>query len=100
MDIPKVWEMHLSAPFPSCARGREVSGVDLVLLDSSAAGCISTFIASGRIDDEQAHVLRRSLLLLGDAMNGLPSESRPYFERLAGIGRAVLEAATPGGGSG
>jgi hypothetical protein len=95
MDIQKAWEPHISTAFPSSARGVEIDGVDLVLLDSSTAGFISTFVASGRLASDQVDGLRTCLALLADVVAKLPSDSRAYFGHLADLGRAVFERAVP-----
>ena len=48
-DIATIWEAHRAARFPAAARGQEVDGVDLVLVDTYAAGCIETFVATGSL---------------------------------------------------
>jgi len=57
-DIQKEWRAHLASGFPPAARGREVNGVDLVLVDTHAAGCIRSFVETGALDAERTRALQ------------------------------------------
>jgi hypothetical protein len=46
-QIKRMWADHRRPVFPADAKGRDVRGVDLVLLDSLAAGCIDAFVVTG-----------------------------------------------------
>jgi hypothetical protein len=45
--VERLWAVRMKAPFPPGARGAEVAGVDLVLLDADTSGCITTWLNSG-----------------------------------------------------
>jgi hypothetical protein len=40
MTIEDMWKEHREAVFPSVSRGRDVDGIDLVMLDADIAGCV------------------------------------------------------------
>jgi hypothetical protein len=86
------WREHLEAPFPDALAGSEVAGVDLVLLDADAAGCISTYVAGRgeRLDDECRQVLGRCFAELERVTASLDGEARTYFGRLHGLVGEVL----------
>jgi hypothetical protein len=52
-EIEKLWVEFGNTPFPSNLAGEELEGIDPVSVDTFAAGCISSFIASGRLDKEK-----------------------------------------------
>jgi hypothetical protein len=86
------WREHLEAPFPDALAGSEVAGVDLVLLDADAAGCIGTYVAGrgARLDEECRQVLGRCLAELERVTASLDGEARTYFGRLHGLVGEVL----------
>lgn len=40
--VARLREAHLQAPFPRRLYGEDVAGVEMVMLDSDVAGCVST----------------------------------------------------------
>ena len=44
-EAERLWAEHMAAAFPHSARGQVVDGVDLVFLDSSAAGAAVSALA-------------------------------------------------------
>jgi hypothetical protein len=70
-------------PFPDALAGSEVAGVDLVLLDADAAGCIGTYVAGrgARLNEECRQVLGRCLAELERVTALLDGEARAYFLR-------------------
>jgi hypothetical protein len=92
-SIQQLWKTHLSRPFPSALTGQEVDGEDLVLIDSSAAGCISTFLVSGgvhQLDPRRMQVLSDCLRSLSRICPQLPDEHRVYFDTLREISERVI----------
>jgi hypothetical protein len=87
-----LWREHLEARFPDGWAGSEVDGVDLVMLDADAAGCIGAFVASrgARLDEPRIRVLRRCLGELQWVVDSLDGEARLYFERLRILSSEVL----------
>jgi hypothetical protein len=86
------WREHSEAAFPDGCAGEEVEGIDLVLLDADAAGCIGTFVGSraGRLDEQCIRILRRCLHELDTVVGSLDGEARAYFQRLRLLSRDVL----------
>ena len=92
-DVQKDWRAHLASGFPAAARGREVHGVDLVLVDTYAAGCIQSFVDTGALDDERMKALQGCVEELQRAVPLLGADSVEYFSRLLEISRNVLARA-------
>jgi hypothetical protein len=91
--VPALWEEHLRGTFPRGSAGEEVDGVDLVLLDSLAAGCVSSYLAAGgRLDPEHRAVLETCATDLSRVVPKLRGQARAYFERLRVLSDAVLRA--------
>lgn len=93
-QIEALWEEHCRIPFPRGYAGKEIEGIDLVLLDTLAAGCISTFLGGGgRLDPERAKLLGGPGGLadeIDQIMPGLEGEAARHFDRLGRLSRAVL----------
>jgi hypothetical protein len=47
--LSRLWDEHRSAPFPLSDRGRDLGGVDLVMLDANIAGCSSSALAGKQL---------------------------------------------------
>lgn len=89
--VERLWAAHLARPFPPDLRGVEVGGVDVVVLDSEIAGCVSTWLSSGRLDGGRHSVLAQCMdeayrvaRLLVD------STDAAYFQNLGNLADAVL----------
>jgi hypothetical protein len=89
-DIATGWKAHLAAAFPAAARGREVGGVDLVMVDTYAAGCIQTFVDTGSLDARRREVLRGCVDDLERTVPSLVGDASTYFARLLDLGRSIL----------
>ena|SRR5947207_10811577 len=92
-SIQQLWTEHISRLFPRALAGEEFDGEDLVSLDSSAAGCISTFLGGSGVHSLDA----RQLQVLGDCAQSLsricpqlPDEHRVYFDTLREISERVV----------
>lgn len=82
-------------PFPSAARGAEVQGHDLVLLDSLAAGCISSLVdTAGNADPEKLSLLAELSKQIHRVTVKLDGEARQYFAHLSGVVEAALCSGT------
>ncbi len=91
--LETLWDEHLHAEFPAGQRGQEIAGTDLVLLDSSAAGCIQTFIArNGQLDTWRTAVLGKCYRELATVIAELSGCARAYFARLERLAGLVLDA--------
>jgi hypothetical protein len=56
-SIKDLWDEHLATPFPKGCRGRDLNGIDFVLLDANIAGCVRTFVERGKLRMFQTAVL-------------------------------------------
>jgi len=69
-----------------------VAGHDLIALDYTTAGCISTYLSQGNLDTWRLTVLGLCYHGLGLVVCQLDGEERDYFGRLEAMARLVLEA--------
>jgi hypothetical protein len=53
--LMRLWREHLGAAFPAGLRGAEPAGIDMVLLDTAVAGCVSTWLNNGGSLDAERH---------------------------------------------
>jgi hypothetical protein len=92
--IQQLWKEHMSRPFPRSLTGEEIDGCDLVLLDSSAAGCISTFLGGGgaqSLDAKRLQILDECAQSLSRICPQLPGGQRDYFDTLREISERVAD---------
>jgi hypothetical protein len=90
MELRRRWDAHRATAFPGEARGREIHGVDLVLVDSTAAGAIQTFLTNSSLDAGGVDSLSSAIETLEEGMPLLYGDSASYFAELLAIGRSVL----------
>jgi hypothetical protein len=93
-EVSGLWERHLGREFPADFRGEEVDGVDLVMLDADAAGCIETWLGSSSNLDAAGIQM---LPVLGSELDrALPAlrdtAGRDYFASLRGVVVQMLAA--------
>lgn len=89
-----MWNEHSAAGFPEDVAGEEIDGVDLVLTDTFAAGCIDTFLGNkGTLAVDRVKILRKCVSDLEKVCPSLNGEASVYFVRLSQIGRMVLNEA-------
>ena len=88
----RLWDEHLSAPFPAGLRGQEIEGIDLVMLDADIAGCVSTWLGNkGRLDEPRRRWLEGSLDDLARILPLLADrDERVYYERLRQLAQLAL----------
>ncbi|GAA5100289.1 hypothetical protein [Nocardia iowensis] len=93
-SLERLWGEHRQAPFPPRARGVDIAGVDLVMLDGATAGCVHTAL-SHALDDRRRRALVKCIESLGRILPHLEDEyEAEYFERVRDI--AVVLAALEG----
>ncbi|MFN2513563.1 MAG: hypothetical protein ABR568_19350 [Pyrinomonadaceae bacterium] len=56
-EIRAMWDDWKAMPFPGGYGGEEVAGICVTSLDTFTAGCIDTFISTGRLDSHRISVL-------------------------------------------
>ena len=86
--VRKLWKEHLAIPFPEEC-GTEVSGIDLMTLDTISAGCISTFLdGKGNPDLQRTSIpgiCYRDLTFVTGRFDGKGKEYFSRLEQLAGL---------------
>jgi hypothetical protein len=85
-----MWTEHASKPFPRALAGEEFDGKDLALLDSTTAGCISTFLGTGSLDADRLAMLDACVQSLSRVCPELPDENRDFFVTLQEIAERVV----------
>ena len=92
--IKLLWKGFLKQPFPQHLAGKEIEGIELALLDSFAAGCVSVFLERGRLDKEREVILERCFRELSAVIPNLEDRDKPYFVELHSISEKVLSNLT------
>ena len=90
--IERLWREHESAAFPRGCRGKDVEGVDLVMLDADVAGCVHTFVSRGNLNLFQTAILGLCYRNLTYLIPMLSEEGRTYYSRLELLAELVLKA--------
>ena len=90
--IEQLWREHESAAFPQGYRGKDVNGVDLVMLDADVAGCVDTFCSGGNLNLYQTAMLGLCYRNLTYLIPMLSEEGRAYYSRLELLAKLVLKA--------
>ncbi|CAL2057340.1 MULTISPECIES: hypothetical protein [Streptomyces] len=82
--LTDLWRAHMAAPFPPGLRGAERAGIDMVLLDASIAGCVSSWLdRDGSPDTRRLKIADRCALDLDLVLPLLTeTEEIAYFRRL------------------
>jgi hypothetical protein len=95
LELRLLWVAHRKIPFPADARGAEVEGVDLVLLDSLAAGCISSIVEQvEQGDSAKLSLLAELAQKIRTVSAHLDGETGRYFARLEKVVEAALHIGT------
>jgi hypothetical protein len=95
-DTPlrQLWDEHDRAPYPEGLAGEEVGGVEVTTLDTHTAGCIHTYLFSGRygrrLDHARLQFLRGCHADLERVVPLLDGEARDYLDRLRRISALAL----------
>ena len=89
--IEELWQEHLAAAFPEGLRAKDVNGIDLVLLDANIAGCVSTFVERGKLNNYQSAMLGLSYRDASFVIPILNEEGVAYFWRLERLAELVLK---------
>jgi hypothetical protein len=90
--INDLWSGHLAESFPETLVGKDINGIDLVMLDSDIAGCVLTFIEGGNLNLFQTATLGLCFQSASFVMSVLNREGRKYFGRLEVLAELVLKA--------
>ena len=90
--IEELWKEHCATPFPKGLAGKDVSGIDFVLLDANIAGCVETFVRLGNLNLFQTAMLGLSYQNASFIVPILNDEGAAYFWRLERLAELVLKA--------
>ncbi|WP_237281575.1 hypothetical protein [Streptomyces griseochromogenes] len=93
-NTSRLWEEHVRAVFPARSRGAEPADIDMVLLDASIAGCVSTWLNNGgTLDPERSRILQGSINDLDRVLLGITeAQELRYFQRLRQLAMLVSAA--------
>ena len=90
--IRELWNEHKKAAFPKGYPGKDISGIDFVMLDADVAGCVSSFLGRGNLNLYQTAILGLSYHHLSYVIPIINDEGREYFWRLERLAELVLKA--------
>jgi spore coat protein CotH len=90
--INELWQEHLATPFPKRLRGKDINGIDFVMLDADIAGCVSSFLEEGKLNLYQTAMLGLSYQRASHVVSLLSDEEAAYYERLERLAELVLKA--------
>lgn len=89
--IKTIFDRLYKEPFPS-ERGKEILGVDLVLIDSDTMGLTSRFLGSkGHLTTDEIKMLDSCLADLNKIVPQLDKHERQYFASLRHLAKDILE---------
>lgn len=90
--ISHLWQEHLAAPFPNGLRGKDINGVDFVVLDADIAGCVSSFLKKEKLNLYQTAILGLSYQRVSHIVTLLNDEQAAYYSRLGRLAELILKA--------
>jgi hypothetical protein len=92
-QIQTLWQEQSASMFPKGYGGKEIDGIDLVLLDADTSGCIETMMSNGgHLDIWRTAILGlcyRDLAVVNVALMG---EAREHFARLETLAGLALQS--------
>ena len=89
--IGRLWQEHLASLFPGNLCGKDVSGIDTVVLDADIAGCISVFLDRGTLDVWRTATLGLCYRDCDYLLSRVNEDEAEYFRRLALLAELVLK---------
>ena len=90
--IEELWKEHLAVAFPKDYRGKDVNGIDFVMLDADVAGCVDSLLERGNLNLFQTATLGLCYRDLNYVMPILNDEGRAYYWRLERLAELLLKA--------
>ena len=90
--MSELWEEHLAAPFPKRLRGKDINGIDFVMLDADIAGCVSSFLEERKLTLYQTAILGISYQQASRVVSLLSDEEAAYYARLERLAGLLLKA--------
>ncbi|WUO08216.1 hypothetical protein OG313_40965 [Streptomyces virginiae] len=94
--LSRLWEEHMRMPFPPHMRHREIEGEDMVYLDASIAGGISSSL-SEPFDEKRRNALLGCLAAVERVLPSIDDEGGAieYYERLREMAALAVGNAGP-----
>ncbi len=90
-QIKIIYDRLYNEPFPS-DRGKEVSGIDLVMIDADVMGLSQNFIlAEGHLMTDQVKTLANCFMDLKVILHHLEKTERQYFASLKQLAQEILD---------
>lgn len=89
--IFRMWLRLKGKLFPAECKGKDIQGIDLVILDSESASCISAFLAKGDLDTGQKDILLNCNNRLQIVNQDLVGYAGWYYRCLERIVIAILK---------
>jgi hypothetical protein len=83
--LKDLWDEHGRDPFPRGCGGKEIFGVDLVMIDADLAGLAEHVVRGIALSTEQRRILGKIREELKFVVPNVPIHARAYFSRLATI---------------
>lgn len=90
--IEELWNEHWLAAFPKTYRGKDLDGIDFVMLDADVAGCVHSFLSRGNLNLYQTAVLGLCYRNLSHVIPFLNEEGKAHYRRLERLAALVLKA--------
>lgn len=89
--IFRIWVRLRQKLFPSNCGGVDIHGIDLVTLDSDAAGCISTFLLHGHLEPNSMEALYYCNDCLDTVIIELQGYEGWYYKQLKALTLTIIE---------
>ena len=91
-EIKKEWDEYRTIPFPDKLAFEEVGGIDLALIDSSAAGCIDSFIDDRNLSENDCvRILNECATNINKVKYDLDGNEKEYIDKLYSLILMVLK---------
>ncbi len=89
--IDILWAEHKSSAFPKGVAGKDVNGIDFVMLDANIAGCVTVYLQQGTLDAWRAAILGLCYRNCECVVPILYEEAAEYYWRLGRLAELILK---------
>lgn len=90
--ITKMWNEFLKIPFPDNLAEMETTRFELLDIDFSMGGCISTYVENeGKLDVLKINIIRKCMKELNLLIPKMNEEYKEYFSNLHKLGYLIVE---------
>ena len=92
--IRELWNDHKRAPFPKGFAGKDVSGIDFVMLDAVVARRVDTFLGGGNLNLYETAILRLCYRNRSHVIPIINDAGKEYFWRRtsSGVGSQICRS--------